>query len=117
MACPETTRKIDSLPANGSMTVLKTKAENGAAGSGARSIGSLRAPAKPWRAGRRVGAGRRAAQRPDADILEARATQHRREFAGDHRRPQRRAQLIVLQHALVEILLEQRVVGLGHGLA
>src|ERR1700687_135482 len=51
------------------------------------------------------------------DTLDARAAQHGRDFAGDHRRPQRRAQLIVLQHALVEILLEQRVVGLGHGLA
>ncbi len=56
-ARPETTRKIDSLPANGSITVLKTKAENGAAGSGARSTGSLLAPLKPLRAGRSLGAG------------------------------------------------------------
>jgi hypothetical protein len=36
-AVPDTTRKIDSLPANGSTTVLKTYAENGAAGSDGRS--------------------------------------------------------------------------------
>ena len=103
------------------MTVLKTKAENGAAGSGARSTGSLLAPAKALARRPYVGRGEqrvdRVEQRSDADILEPRPAKHRRELARDGGRAQRRAQLIVFQHALVEILLEQRVVRFGHGLA
>ena len=37
---PDSTRKIDSLPANGSIMVLNTNADAGAAGSGLRSISS-----------------------------------------------------------------------------
>ena len=57
---PEMTRKIESLPANGSITVLKTRAANGAAGS-CGTLGRLagRRDSGIRTGGRSLGAGRK----------------------------------------------------------
>ena len=75
-ARPDITRKIESLPAKGSITVLNTNAENGAAGS-AGADGSPFVGFWPCTGGRSLGAGRNvviaSSSGRDADILRARA--------------------------------------------
>jgi len=51
VALPETMRRTESLPANGSTSVLKTKAENGAFGSAFRSRSSPVLGFVPFQAG------------------------------------------------------------------
>ena len=110
-------RKIESLPANGSIIVLNTSAANGAAGSAGRLTGSPVVGFWHSTGGRSLGAGRyvvtASSSGRDADILGARAAEHRRDFAIDYGSMQRGANFGIVERALVEIFFEQRVVGLG----
>src|ERR1700733_14473922 len=101
-------RKMESLPANGSIIVLNTRAANGADGWGGGAHGPAGGGilAFHWRTFGGRGQIRRdgVEQGADADILGARAAEDGRDFAIDYGGMQRRAHFGVVESALVEIL-------------
>ena len=116
---PEHTRNTDSLPMCGSLSVLKTSAVTGALASGRAHAGLL---------GLEVGAAHVAAvdrrrelvhdqveQRVTADALGGRRAQDGNDLALGDAGPQRLEHLGLGQRALLEILGQEIVVGLGGG--
>ena len=96
--------------------ILKMSAANGASSDGGRSSS---APTSSWpmigwtSSGRRQVIDDRVEQLLDALVLEGRAADDGLDLPGDRRPAQRILHLLVLDLAAVEVLLEQRVVGLG----
>ncbi len=120
LSVPEQTRKMESLPTCGSDTVLNTTAENGAFGSGARVAAALLLASTPSTAPCSIGDGEflhdEVHQRLNPDAPRGRRGEHGHERALADGLAQRRQHLAFRDRALLQVLREQVVVGLGGGL-